>query len=68
MKRQSFVDIGHAPRALLDARARRAATARTETVPTATSDTAEPADDMAVDLDVVMTRGGEPAAADLTMF
>ena len=73
VKRQSFVDIGHAPQALLDARARRTAAAQTEPVPPAA--TAAPREDAPLELDAVAsglagTRGAESEAAapDLTMF
>ena len=66
VKRQSFVDIGHAPAALLDARARRAAAAP-EAVPDATG----PADDGAsfdVDVVAVAVADSGSAAPDMTIF
>ena len=66
VKRQSFVDIGRAPGALLDARARRAAAAdagRRAAAP-------DPAPDAVLELDVVAAGATTPgpAAPDLTMF
>lgn len=60
VKRQSFVDIGHAPAALLDARARR--TAPTE------PPLADLAEEHASGDDAARATAGEPVAADLTMF
>jgi uracil-DNA glycosylase len=60
VKRQSFVDIGHAPRALLNARDRRMAAAAPPI--------ADLAEDHAPGVDAVMATAGESGAADLTMF
>jgi DNA polymerase len=63
VKRESFVDIGHAPGALLESRARRAAGSIGVERPAESVAT-----DEAVDGVALAAAAGEPAVPDLTMF
>lgn len=65
VKRQSFVDVGHAPRALLDARARRAGRPAASAVE---SPPPPDADLVGSSAGAAESAAAEPAAADLTIF
>jgi uracil-DNA glycosylase len=68
VERQSYEDIGHVPRVLLDSRARRASTGQSPDAGPA--ETAEPASELARELAPALALASEPPpdAADLTIF